>query len=109
MAWRVAWPLAVQLAGMLIVAYAWRQWRFCVPEDSFLQGIVDLASSLAILSGFLLTGWVVAARYRRFVAGPISRIIRICLVFLAVLGVILLCCGIVGLVLCISGYLIWER
>ncbi len=107
LAWRVAWPLAIMFAASGVVAYASERALSAVPQESFLGATLGGMCSMIICAGYLGTSLVVARRYKRLVGRPVSRTIKACLYSLLVLGIILLCWGLIGLAITISGHFLW--
>jgi len=74
-------------------------------EQTSREFVIATVLELCMLVGWLLSSLAVAKRYRRLIARPVSKTVKMCLYFLLIFALVFLVLGVLALVCELSGIL----
>lgn len=90
LAWRVGWPLVAWFFASAVVLW-FLDTHYDMSSDPDASGLdPSFLQSAGMLIGWFVTSLIVARRYKRLVARPLSITLKICVYFLLALGILLL-------------------
>lgn len=102
--WRVAWPLCFWYLGYAVLIAIVEPFGPCRGDED-LNLVFRSARSFGTMGSLLLVSLIVSRRYRRLVARPVSKTIKVCLYFLLALGALLTFFAAVGLAFSVAAHL----
>ena len=100
--WRVAWPVVVWFLASGFVACMMDALGYLPDTYTFGQTsrefVIATVFQMCMLLGWLLSSLAVARRYRRLIARPVSKIVKMGLYFLLIFVTVLLVLGVFAIV-----------